>query len=223
MHDTRRNPDFEYVEEKKNFSDQCRSCFTMARFEELKEPRAIANFENQLGDIEESPASHFDLFGRFGIGIDSIHGRAMNILPAMYFYKVSGSEESLSTHLLRRLIEIREILKVLSEIEFRYHGQKHFPFPQSDAARLGFTVIDDIEVRQAIERINKYKANRILKPFKVDRLLAWNYVDYLDILISLFQDTDSTLEDSPLSFYEQREWRMVFHHHDDLEWISAEK
>jgi hypothetical protein len=87
-------------------SVQTRACFTLSSLEDLSVPHASAHFRKRGHDVL-MPASHFDLFGGFGIALDPIVGRRMGVMPAMYYYRIEGVDDGGPEEMLRDCQEFR--------------------------------------------------------------------------------------------------------------------
>jgi hypothetical protein len=205
-------------------SEQTRACFTLSAFEDLSVPHASGYFRKDGQDVL-MPASHFDLFGGFGIAIDPIVGRRLGIMPAMYYYRIEGVDEGGPEEMLRRLHEAKQTLLALHLIEEK-SGKVRIPWihtaissERATSNDLGLTV-DDKRVETIIRELGSDKAAAILPLFDVDRRSSWQIIDKINYLLGLFQNTDSSFEHSPLAFYEQREWRLPYNSQSNLGWYS---
>lgn len=204
---------------------QTRSCFTLCTTEELARPHASVRFRDANGRVAVRPASHLDLFGSFGIALDPLRARRIGVMPTMYFYTVSGTQSGGPEDILHRLAEARQALTALHLVEERSRRVEipwiDAPTPEGRASseELGF-FIDKAVIRERIDRISRREASFIFDIFDLDRRTSWQIVDKIDFILGLFQNTDSFLEDSPLSFYEQREWRLPYISQPNLGWYS---
>ena len=146
-------------------------------------------------------------------------------MPALYFYTVSGTEDGGPEDVLRRLAEARQALIALHFVEER-SGKVRIPWlhteyheERASSEELGFDV-DNVEVKSRLERLSSKKAVGIFDLFDVDKRSSWQIIDKINFILGLFQNTDSFVEDSPLAFYEQREWRLPYMSQSHLGWYS---
>ena len=65
------------------------------------------------------------------------------------------------------------------------------------------------EVMARLRGMPSCRRRDLLRLFETDREIALNLVGVLEVLLSLFQEADSSIDESFLSFFEQREWRIV--------------
>ncbi|PDT60519.1 hypothetical protein CO678_15925 [Bradyrhizobium diazoefficiens] len=149
----------------------------------------------------------------------------MGVMPAMYYYQIEGVEDGGPEEMLRRLYEAKQTLLALHSIEER-SGKVRMPWvhtafsdERATSHDLGLTV-DDQRVEGAIRGLVPRKAEAILPLFDVDRRSSWQIVDKINYILGLFQNTDSSVEHSPLAFYEQREWRLPYNSQTNLGWYS---
>jgi hypothetical protein len=199
-----------------------RGCFTLVDAADLsKEYRISTSGDDRF-------AAHADLFGEFAIGIDPIEARTIGVLPAVYYYRhdlISQASKvaGLGSQIVERLDEIRNVFAVLSYIEGRAHqsfaDDESFPPPEV-LAHLGIRVRHQDEIEAELETLGEKSAEYIFKLFNTDRVPAWNLFDFIEIMLSLYQTTDSTLEDAPLAFFQQREWRLIHHNTMGLKWVG---
>lgn len=206
-------------------AQQSRACFTLTDLETALSQRVPAQFLSIEGQAYQRSVNHFELFGPIAIAIDPIVARRMGALPTLYYYKASGGLEGGPEDILRRLAEIRDLLAVLNHAE-EQSGMVRIPYTQSEIAeeRTTAEALDLIakapNADADFREIGVALARKIFKVFDTDRRSAWQLVDKLDSILGLFQNTDSSIEDSPLAFYEQREWRIPFLSQSNLEWYS---
>jgi hypothetical protein len=199
---------------------QVRACFTLCERSEL----AVATVR---GD-PPCPTSHCDLFGDFAIGIDPLQARSFGAMPTIYFYrgrKVEAdaraddldSEGGLSFQFFYRLIEIMEILRVVLRLEADSDWNERMSAAEIRAAALNLDNYPEIE--QALDRISKRGEAKALHSvlFDTDRVPAWNLVDAIGLMLDLFQVADSRTRNTPLAYFQQREWRIpsVFRNSDE--------
>jgi len=197
---------------------QSRACFTLMDRHEL----FVAN---------DGFGSHAGLFGPFAIGIDPVRARPLGICPVVYYYRhvnrgagvrdgSDGDIAGLGMQIVSRLMEISNVFAILSRIEAAAH-------PTADWA-LSARMLDELDVGPKFEplamrrlaALDERAARRLLSYFDTDRVPAWNVVDFLQMLMSFYQTADSTLDGTPLAFFNQREWRLVHHERQGLGWIA---
>ena len=220
--------DFGVESKKEIVTRQTRACFTHGSLTELSLKRVKANFISFVDGcqgVNQELSSHFDLFGRFAIAIDPLEARRIGVMPAMYYYSFPEIGESGPESLLRRLSETRQTLLALhtleeksDTVEIPFLHSSHFD-ERASSRELGL-VVDNPEMHLILERTSKYRAKEILMGFQFDRRTFWQLVDKIEYLLGLFQNADSTLEDSPLAYYEQREWRLPYNSQQNTIWYS---
>jgi hypothetical protein len=194
---------------------QSRACFTLLNTLELTERH------------ETREAAHADLFGEFAIGLDPLEARDLGIAPTVYYYRNdlgAGARRTagLGSQIVERLDEIRSVFSVLSYIEAQANvGVDEVAFPPAGKLReMGIQIRFQKEIEDAVKRLTSEQAALIFKLFNTDRVPSWNLVDFIEIMLSLYQTTDSTIEDAPLAFFHQREWRLVHHMMPGLIWFG---
>ena len=204
---------------------QTRACFTLCTAEDLARPHATVRFLEPSGREASRSTSHLELFGSFGIGINPLGARRIGIMPAMYFYTLSGAEDGGPEDVLWRLAEARQSLVALHVIE-ELSGKVPIPWihtsvreERSSSEELGLSVSKE-EVKSKLNKLTPQEASRIFDLFALDRRTSWQIIDKIDFVLGLFQNTDSFVEDSPLAFYEQREWRLPYISQKNLRWYS---
>lgn len=198
---------------------QSRACFTLMERHEL----VVAT---------GSSPSHAQVFGPFAIGLDPVRCRTLGICPVSYTYRhvhggarpgevAGGTVAGLGSQIVSRLMEIATVFSVLSRIEARARPDERWALPTE--------LLDEIDVgpkfeplvEQRLRRLDQRSAAHLLEYFDTDRVAAWNIVDFVHLLLSLYQSADSTIDGTPLAFFNQREWRLVFHTRRGLEWIGV--
>ena len=194
---------------------QSRACFTLLNTLELTERH------------ETREEAHTDLFGEFAIGLDPLEARALGIAPTVYYYRHdlgAGSRRTagLGAQIVERLDEIRSVFSVLSYIEAQANaGIDDVAFPSAQKLKeMGIRVKFQKDIEAALAGLTTREAALIFRLFNTDRVPAWNLVDFIEIMLSLYQTTDSTIEDAPLAFFHQREWRLVHHMMPGLIWFG---
>ncbi len=124
----------------------------------------------------------------------------------------------LNLQIIQRLKEMRELMIILANIE-RGLVIDTFTFPGEDmlaALKLDLPFQDD--VMKAVRKMSISQRGELMKLFNTDREIALNLISFVDVMLSLFQETDSTIDGSVLAFYEQREWRLVHHMREGMVW-----
>lgn len=194
---------------------QSRACFTLLNTLELTERH------------ETRKEAHTDLFGEFAIGLDPLEARELGIAPTVYYYRNdmgAGSRRTagLGSQIVERLDEIRSVFSVLSYVEAQANaGIDNVAFPSAEKLReMGIHIKFQKDIEATLARLTTQEAALIFRLFNTDRVPAWNLVDFIEIMLSLYQTTDSTIEDAPLAFFHQREWRLVHHMMPGLIWFG---
>lgn len=214
---------------------QSRACFTLCTTEELFQKKVRGLSPSETGPAFELGAekSHADLFGPYAIAIDPISARRIGIAPTSYYspndifgerYAGSlGTTPGLNYQIISRLKEVREILTVLSYVEgdLKKDG---YTFPNSDElSSLGFDLKYDQPLLERLKRMRKLEKEHIFRLFYLDREPAFNLVGFVNMMLNLFQQTDSSLSDDILAFYQQREFRLIHHMRRGAIWYSLGK
>jgi hypothetical protein len=194
---------------------QSRACFTLMDRLELTQNQSTRE------------AAHIDLFGEFAIGLDPIEARALGITPTVYYYRHDMGNSpnrtaGLAAQIVERLDEIRSVFSILSYIEGNAHaGEDETAYPSPENLKnMGIEVRHQKEIKAELEKLKTEDAASIFRLLNTDRVPAWNLVDFVEIMLSLYQTTDSTIEDAPLAFFHQKEWRLVHHMMTGLIWFG---
>jgi hypothetical protein len=213
-----------YLEQGKPHDEiiQSRACFTLVNSLDLSKEYELS----QNGQIRYS--THTDLFGEFAIGLDPVEAREIGVMPTVYYYRhnVRRSFETiagLGGQIVERLDEIRNVFSILSHIEAIPHQgteREELHPPPHELKRRGIKIRYESDIEAELAKIKAEEAALIFRLFDSDRIPAWNMVDFIHIMLSLYQTTDSTIEDAPLAFFQQREWRLVLHMMEGLKWFS---
>ncbi|MCK1574070.1 hypothetical protein [Bradyrhizobium sp. 174] len=200
---------------------QSRACFSLLDLPELSQQIELR--PSEVGPRKPTVIfSHADLFGQFAIGLDPLEARNIGVLPAVYYYRAKSAElrESLSSQIVYRLDEIRTVLKILSFIEARAN-LKDLTVPNYERlTEIGMVPKYEKDVFQRLTDLSTRDARMIFELFNTDRVAGWNLVDFLTMLLSLYQNADSTIDSEPLAFFHQREWRLIHHMREGLGWFS---
>ena len=201
---------------------QSRACFTLAAVHELAE------------QYEVSPGcwlSHADLFGPFAIGLDCIEARRLGVLPAVYSYSYVHADDGayrgarsptlgLGDQIVHRLSEAATVFSILSHIEARARlGDASDTLDVAGLTRHGIDITYEDDVRALIGRLPHGKARELFGYFDTDRVASWNIVDFLHLLLSLFQTVDAR-DGTALAHFQQREWRLIYHSRAAAQWFS---
>ncbi len=192
---------------------QSRFCATLCRREELFDARVRGvTMEGEEG----ARVAHSTLFGPIAVGFDPLGARRLGFVPTLYYTRksISGldhNEEKFPNQidLIQRLKEIRDVLIVLSYIEA---GIDVDGYVLPDKKILNLLEIDlpyEEKIMSNILKLRKRTRRYILDKFNTDREMALNLVGSVEVLLSLFQEADSSLDETYLAFFEQREWRIV--------------
>lgn len=203
---------------------QSRACFTlMDGMHELSQQYHVSP------DDPLKLLSHADIFGPFAIGLDALEARSLGILPTVYTYQ-SPSEVDLTraecgvvplaSQIIHRLDEIRTLLKILSQIEAKSELFQSDILSVKDLRELGVKLQHELAIKTELAKLRKHQAKEIVHLLNSDRVAAWSLLDFVNMMLSLYQFADSTYEQAPLAFFRQKEWRLVHHMRRGLSWFS---
>lgn len=197
---------------------QERACFTLVSRQELFEPRQIAPNISLDSAACATELSHMRKFGAFAIGLNPYTARALGLVPVVYFYSHMGADafefegidiENISFEILFRIRELRKVMMALAYIESKA-GLQDRDLPSMEKLKeIGFDMKFEEQLFEEIDNISEKDANLIVNFLDTDRVPAWNMVDWLGIIFNFFQIADSKKSFGPLSYYQQREWRLV--------------
>ena len=198
---------------------QSRACFTLLDTLELAKEYEVS------GGGEQRYASHADLFGEFAIGLDPIEARELGIMPTVYYYRqdIENSRlAGLGSQIIERLDEMRNLFSVISQIEAKAHKGKEVPgLPTiSELEEMGVQVRHQKDIKAGLDNLSEADATFFFRILNTDRVPACNLADFVEIMLSLYQTTDSTIEKAPLAFFNQKEWRLVHHMMAGLVWYG---
>jgi hypothetical protein len=201
---------------------QSRACFTLVDTMELSKEYELSQ------DRYTQHTAHIDLFGEFAIGLDPIEARELGVMPTVYFYRHDISDPfmitaGLGSQIIERLDEIRCLFSVLSYIEAKANAEEEddtFFLSPEKLKSMGILVRYQNDIEALLAKLRQEDAAFVFRLFCTDRVPAWNLVDFVEIMLSLYQTTDSTIEDAPLAFFQQREWRLVHHMMEGLRWFA---
>lgn len=120
--------------------------------------------------------------------------------------------------MIQRLKEVRELLIVLAIIE-RSLVIEGFRFPgDDDLQAMDADLPYQPEIKRALYRLSNEQRVSLLELFNTDRDPALDLVSFMDMMLGLFQEADSSLDGSVLAFYQQREWRLIHHMRQGMTW-----
>ena len=161
--------------------------------------------------------SHARLFGPMAIGFDPIRSRQMGFVPTIYYtrrpiaaFAERGMKDfATQMELIQRLKEVRDVLIALAHVEAGLEIEEAF-LPGADMLEaLDLNLPFEPEVMARLRGMRPRQRREVLRLFETDREIALNLVGAIEVLLSLFQEADSSIDESFLSFFEQREWRIV--------------
>lgn len=199
---------------------QSRACFTLSETIELRK-----GYNMLLGENSRY-VTHTDLFGEFAIGLDPIEARELGIVPTFYYYNNQtmdpvGKIPGLGEQIIERLDETRTLFSILSYIETMANPERTDLFQSQEKLReMGIVVAFEQNIQNKLARLPEELAKLFFELLDTDRVPGWNLVDFINMMLSLYQKTDSTVEDAPLAFFQQREWRLVHHMCEGLNWFG---
>jgi hypothetical protein len=203
---------------------QSRACFTLLSRSELMNRRSASLNSSKSKNPEV--ASHLERFGEFAIGLNPFRARVLGVMPVFYYYRSLGvdwEEDSVIHHdrkislrdfgpsfeMVERLIEIRELMEVLSCVEaFGAPDGRPVPRP-ANLHEYGIGSCLEPNVSAALGRLNKKESRKFFDCLDTHRMPAWNMVEWIDIILNLFQIADEKNEELSLRYFQQREWRLV--------------
>lgn len=178
-----------------------------------------------------SPITHAEAFGPFAIGFTNEAARQIGLLPTIYHWPIPikenaresahSSAPNLNTQLIHSLYDIRNVLQNLSILE--YHQSQYDTNMVLKGIDLTKIIGDSSDKTSLIDKLSQSNAETIdllTEPFNFRRLPALFLLDHLEIILSLFQSTDDLKSEVPLTYFHQREWRLVQHLRPSLFWYS---
>lgn len=195
------NPQADNVEPPETKFPQARACFTLAERSELTDVTARR-------DRYGATKSHSDLFGTFAIGLDPLEARYLGAVPTIYFYR-TDNKVNVSFEMLYHLRELRSLAIALSCIERKAEIPGRDVLDPKVMSELNMQLKGDPDVAKTIEETSIQDARFALRFFDTDRPPAWNLVDWIDGILDFCQTADSDKLDGSLSYYQQREWRII--------------
>lgn len=209
---------------------QSRLCFTLCEEYELYEPKIRGLLPGEKGPVAggHDVLAHSDLFGPYAVSFDPVVSRRLGIVPTNYFapsdvfgerFKGTGTNvPGLGIQMIQRLKELRDLMIAIAMIEesVRIHG---VTLPGRDVIdALGLTLPFEGQVSSRIKSLSYRNRLRIVELLDIDREVALNLVSFTEMMLSLFQETDSTIDGRILAFYQQREWRLIHHMRPGMVW-----
>ena len=206
---------------------QSRMCFTLCEERELFERFARGYSPSPQSDRPQRVASHTDLFGPFSLAVNVPAARQIGILPTAYYspvdangrrYSAPGGRPGLHLQIIQKLKELRDLSVVLSIVERSLPvGGQRLPAEEMLKA-LSIDLPYQPEILAKAYRLSETQRHELFQLFNTDRESALDLVGFIDMMLSLFQETDSFRDDSPLAFYQQREWRLIHHMRKGAMW-----
>jgi hypothetical protein len=209
---------------------QSRLCFTLCEPEELFQPKIRGLTPGLQGPTatRDAERSHADLFGPFAIGLDPLASRQIGIVPAVYyspsdrfgrrFNAEDGVIAGLNIQIIQRLKELRELCILLAYIE-RDVDIDGPPLPGDEILNaLHLSLPFEAKVAERVRNLSLRQRKELFALFNIDRESALSFVSFIEMMFSLFQETDSHIDGSVLAFYQQREWRLIHHMREGTSW-----
>jgi len=122
--------------------------------------------------------------------------------------------------MIQRLKEAREVLVLLGLIEadLEVSGGSMPPLEVIDS--LGYDLPFERSIVAKVRALSAEQRMQIFQHFNIDRSPALHLVSYLEMMMGLFQETDSSLDGTPYAFYQQKEWRLIHHMRQGMSWYS---
>jgi hypothetical protein len=200
-------------------------CFTLGDETDLFLPRMPGQTTGQTA--KSAQASHADLFGPFTLGLEVRDARRIGILPTAYYspvdaqgnrYDETFAEPGLHLQLIQRLKELRELMTLHAIIErsLKVDGGR---LPAEEMLRtLDIDIPFHHELVEAAYALPDPQRRKIFELFDTDRETALSLISSIDMMLSMFQETDSSIDGTPLAFYQQREWRLIHHMRTGMVW-----
>ena len=171
--------------------------------------------------IGNNHTSHAALFGPWSIAFDTPASRQIGFAPTTYFspshmlggrFQVTGlTAPGLGLQIINRLRELRELMIILAYIEQSVRVGDDELVDARILKSLDLDLPFEPEIMKSIFALSLESRSDLLKFFSTDRESAVSLVGFIDMMLSLFQETDSTIDGEELAFYQQREWRLIHH------------
>jgi hypothetical protein len=202
-------------------------CFTLCEERELFE-RFIRGYVQPSSSDTRSPEAHADLFGSFALAVDVPAARQIGILPATYYspvdsrgqrYSALDGRPGLHLQMIQKLKELRDVSIVLAMIE-RSLTAGDIQLPSGSMLQaLHIELLYQPEIVSRVHQLSESQRRHVFDLFNTDREPALDLVGFIDMMLSLYQETDSYLPGgSPMEFYQQREWRLIHHMRQGAVW-----
>ncbi len=214
---------------------QSRFCLTLCEPKELFIPkiRGLTPGEEGPKPVAGKICSHADLFGRYAITFDPIMGRRIGFVPTIYFSPDDISvgpraypspprqriAPGFSLQIISRLNEIRGLLVLLAFIEEGAIVENGKLVESKILEQSGFHLEYENETLERVRSLSCAERALFLSNLANDREGAAVLKSAVEIVLSLFQQTDSTEGTDLLAFFQQREWRLVHHNRENLKWF----
>ncbi|HLG54459.1 MAG TPA: hypothetical protein VI485_03955 [Vicinamibacterales bacterium] len=206
---------------------QSRMCFTLCEERELFQRFARGYVPPSFRGERPPLAAHADLFGAFSLAVDVPAARQIGILPATYYspvdaqgqrYNALGGSPGLHLQIIQKLKELRDVSVVLAIVErsLTVGGEQLPTDDMLKALDIGLPYQPDI-IKKAYQ-LSVAQRRELFELFNTDREPALSLVGFIDMMLSLFQETDSYFDGTPLAFYQQREWRLIHHMRQGALW-----
>jgi hypothetical protein len=209
---------------------QSRFCTTLCDADELFKPKIRGLVPGPYGPVRagKKPTSHAALFGPWSIAFETSAARHIGFVPTFYFSpddlmgrRFHGlGAPGLGLQIIHRLRELRELMIILAHIERSVRVGDHVLVDAATLKSLDLDLPLEPEIMENISRLSLKKRADLVKHFNTDRESAVNLVGFIDMMLSLFQETDSTIDGEQLAFYQQREWRLIHHWRLGVRWYS---
>ena len=200
---------------KKHFL-QVRACFTLMERGDL-----------WVAQGRDPARSHVDSFGPFTIGMKSSDGRRMGAVPVYYVYdafepsddlsddkQYSQEDVNLTKEIRFGLRDLRSLAIAVARLEAKAANPKRNSLDTEMLNLNGYVLEGDPVIQRRIEQVDRQTARAVVDLLDTDRDPAWNLVDLIEIMLSLFQKTDYHPSDpyrqiQMHAYFKQREWRIV--------------
>jgi hypothetical protein len=211
---------------------QSRFCMTLCEEAELFEPKIRGFVPGKDGPrrFGNSATSHASLFGPWAIGFEIGASLRIGFAPTFYFsprdvvgirfLPSAQRPPGLGLQIINRLRELRELMIILAYIEQGICVDGEEFVNAGILSSLGLDLPFEPEVMAKIFSQPPERRRELLQLFSTDRESAVSLVGFIDMMLSLFQETDSTIDGEELAFYQQREWRLIHHMRLGASWYS---
>jgi hypothetical protein len=202
---------------------QSRFCMTLCDEAELFSRKIKGLVPGEDGPIRtgNDRTSHAALFGPWSISFDTRASRQIGVVPTTYFspnhifggrFQIGGSTApGLGLQIIQRLRELRELMIILAHIEQSVEVNDDLLVNVNILKSLNLDLPFEPEIMKRILALSLESRTELLGFFSTDRESAVNLVGFIDMMLSLFQETDSTIDGEEHAFFQQREWRLIHH------------